>query len=46
MSAAARDYKYGALVFEVCGHMGEDEFNNMEVSDALAGIIDSVQFSK
>ena len=46
MSAAARDYKDGALVFEVCGHMGEDEFNNMEVSDALAGIIDSVQFSK
>ncbi len=46
MSAAARDYKDGALVFESFEHMGEDEFNNIEVSDALASIIDSVQFSK
>ena len=46
MSATARDYKDGALVFESFEHMGEDEFNNIEVSDALASIIDSVQFSK
>ena len=45
MSAVARDYKDGVLVFEFDGHMGEDEFNNMEVSDALSLIIDSVQFS-
>lgn len=45
MSAVARDYKDGVLVFECDGHMGEDEFDNMEVSDALANIVDSVQFS-
>ena len=42
--ALARDYMDGALIFELDGHMGEDEENNMAVSDALAGIIDSLEF--
>jgi hypothetical protein len=29
---------------ELYGHMGEDEFLDMEVSDALAFIIDSISF--
>ena len=32
----------GALIFELTGHNGEDEEQNLEVSDALAGIIDSL----
>ena len=44
MTAIARDYMEGALVFETDGHMGNDEENNMAVSDALAGIIDSLEF--
>ncbi len=45
MTAIARDYMEGALVFETDGHFGDDEENNMAVSDALAGIIDSLEFS-
>lgn len=44
MSAVARDYMDGALVFELTGHMSGDDMLDMEVSDYLAGIIDSVQF--
>ena len=43
-TAIARDYMEGALIFEIDGHMGDDEENNMEVSDYLAGVIDSIQF--
>ncbi|MCR5556835.1 MAG: hypothetical protein K6F75_04645 [Butyrivibrio sp.] len=43
-SALARDYMDGALVFEIDGHMGNDEAMNMEVSDSLAAIIDSIEF--
>lgn len=43
-SALARDYMDGALIFEIDGHMGNDEAMNMEVSDSLAAIIDSIQF--
>ena len=34
----------GYLLFELTGHNGEDEEQNMAVSDALAGIIDSLEF--
>ncbi len=44
MTAIARDDMEGVLVFELDGHMGNDEENNMAVSDALAGIIDSLEF--
>ncbi|MCR5558344.1 MAG: hypothetical protein K6F75_12405 [Butyrivibrio sp.] len=44
MTALARNYKEGALIFEVSGHNGNDEMQNMEVSDALSLVIDSLQF--
>lgn len=44
MTAVARDYMEGVLMFEVDGHMVEDEETSMEVSDALASIIDSLEF--
>ena len=43
-TAVARDYMDGALIFELTGHNGEDEEQNMAVSDAMAGIIDSLTF--
>ncbi|MCR5735607.1 MAG: hypothetical protein K6G22_13450 [Lachnospiraceae bacterium] len=42
MTAIGRDYMDGALIFELTGHMGDDEEMNIEVSDHLAGIIDSL----
>ncbi len=45
MTAVARDYKEGTLIFELTGHNGEDDDMNMEVSDCLAMIIDSLQFA-
>ena len=44
MTAVARDYMDGALVFEFTEHMGEDEEQNYLVSDTLAEIIDSIEF--
>ena len=44
MTAMARDYMEGALIFEIDGHQGEDDEMNMAVADALAGIIDSLNF--
>ncbi|SEA90457.1 hypothetical protein SAMN02910384_02679 [Pseudobutyrivibrio sp. ACV-2] len=44
VTAMARDYMEGALIFEMDGHFGEDEENNMLVSDTLAGIVDSLTF--
>ncbi len=43
-TAFARDYMGGALVFEITGHMGEDEDLNMEVNDYIAAVIDSLEF--
>ena len=43
-TAVARDYMQGYLLFELTGHNGDDEDQNMAVSDALAGIIDSIEF--
>ncbi len=45
MTAVARDYKDGTLIFELTGHNGEDDDMNMEVSDSLAMIIDSLEFA-
>ena len=44
MEAVGRDYMDGALIFELTGHMAGDEELDMEVSDRLAGIIDSLTF--
>ena len=44
MTAMARDYMEGALIFEIDGHQGEDDEMNMAVADALAGIIDSLTY--
>ena len=44
MEAVGRDYMDGALIFELTGHQGEDDEQNMAVSDQLASIIDSLVF--
>ena len=44
MTAFARDYMDGALVFRIDGHMGEDEDMNMTVYDYIAEIMDSIEF--
>ncbi|MBQ7679737.1 MAG: hypothetical protein IJT34_07790 [Butyrivibrio sp.] len=44
MTAVARDYMDGVLVFELTGHNGDDEYMNMEVSDTMAAIINSLDF--
>ncbi len=44
MTAVARDYKNGTLIFELTGHNGDDDEMNMEVSDYLSMIIDSLEF--
>jgi hypothetical protein len=44
MTAVARDYLDGALVFELTGHNSGDEMMDMEVADYLAMIIDSLKF--
>ena len=41
-TAIARDYMDGALIFELTGHKSEDEEKSIEVSDRMAGIIDSL----
>ena len=41
-TAIGRDYIDGALIFDMVGHNGEDDDMNMEVSDRMAGIIDSI----
>ena len=43
-TAIARDYMDGCLIFEVTGHNSGDDALDMEVSDALAMIIDSITF--
>ncbi len=45
-TAMARDYMDGALIFEMIGHNGEDEEMNMAVSDAMAGVIDSLTWAE
>ena len=44
MTAIARDYMDGYLVFELTGHNSGDDETDIPVSDALAGIIDSLTF--
>lgn len=44
-TAVARDYMDGYLLFEVTGHNSGDDMLDMEVSDALAMIIDSLEFN-
>ena len=43
-TAIARDYMDGSLIFQLDGHMGDDEENNILVSDELAAIVDSLEF--
>lgn len=45
MTAVARDYMEGALVFELTGTNGEDEANNLEVSGVLSDILNSIEFA-
>ncbi len=45
-TAVARDYMDGYLVFELIGHNSGNEELDMAVSDALATIIDSLQFTE
>ena len=40
----ARDYKDGCLVFETVGHNSGDDEMDMQVSDNLAMIMDSITF--
>ena len=44
MTAVARDFMDGSLTFELDGHNGENEEQNMEVGDLLAGVMDSISF--
>lgn len=41
----ARDYMDGYLLFEVTGHNSGNDEADMAVSDALAGVIDSLEFT-
>lgn len=43
-TAIARDYMDGALIFQLSGHNSGDEEMDMEVSDQMAMIIDSLTF--
>ena len=45
-TALGRDYMDGALIFDISGHNGNDDAQNMAVSDALSGIIDSITFDQ
>lgn len=44
MTAVGRDYMEGALIFEMTEHQSGDDELDMEVSDQLAAIIDSLTF--
>ncbi len=44
MTAFARDYMDGALIFETDGHDGNDEEMNTEVHAALTGVLNSLTF--
>lgn len=43
-TAMARDYMDGYLMFELTGHNSGDDEADMAVSDALASVIDSLEF--
>ncbi|WP_408071734.1 hypothetical protein [Butyrivibrio sp. JL13D10] len=43
-TAIGRDYMEGALIFDMVGHNGTDEEQNMAVSDNMAAVIDSLTF--
>ena len=44
-TAIARDYMDGYLVFELTGHNSGNDEMDMAVSDALAAVIDSFEFT-
>ena len=44
-TAIARDYMDGYLVVELTGHNSGDEAIDMELSDNLSAIIDSIKFN-
>ncbi|WP_026492111.1 hypothetical protein [Butyrivibrio sp. XPD2002] len=44
-TAVGRDFLEGALIFELTGHNSGDEEKDMEVSDEMAAIIDSLTFT-
>ncbi len=44
MTAVARDYKDGLLIFELTGHNGDDNSINMAINNSLSMIIDSLTF--
>ncbi len=46
MTAIARDYMDGYLLFELTGHNSGDEELDMAVSDYMAAIIDSLTFTE
>ena len=46
MTSISRDYMDGSLTFELIGHNSGDEALDIEVSDRMAMIIDSLTFSK
>ena len=43
-TAIAGQYHSGSLLFDISSSMGEDEAQNMLVSDTLSGIIDSITY--
>ena len=45
-TAVAVDYMDGYLMFELTGHNSGNDEADMAVSDALAGVIDSLEFTK
>ncbi len=44
-TAIARDYMQGYLLFELTGHNSGNDEEDMAVSDALASVIDSLEFA-
>ena len=44
-TAVGRDYMDGALIFELTGHNSGDDALDMEVSDYMAAVIDSLTFA-
>ena len=46
MTAFARDYMDGALIFEIDGHDGDDEEMNKEVHTALTSVLNSLTFDE
>ena len=45
MTSISRDYMDGSLTFELTGHNSGNDELDMEVSDYMSSIIDSVTFT-